>query len=82
VRSHGDRLVDRRQNVLLHKTALSQNADRCAVAVEEGTMFRQLLQLYLGHGHERIDFMLRALEVLDAKCVDGHYLDTSLVADF
>jgi hypothetical protein len=42
----------------------------------------QLLQLDLGHGHERIDFVLGPLEVLYAECIDGYDLDTSLVADF
>lgn len=81
MRSRGDRLVDRRQDILLHQVALAQDADRCAVAVEKRPMLSQLLQLDLSHGHERIDFMLRALEVLDAERIDGHHLDAGLVAD-
>jgi hypothetical protein len=80
VRSHGDRLVDSRQNVLLHKIALTQHSNGGTIAVEECSMLRQLLELDLGHGHESIDFVFGALEVLDAEGIDGHYFDTSLVA--
>lgn len=45
-------------------------------------MFGELFQLDLCHGHERVDFMLGALEILDAKCVDGNDLDAGLVAHF
>jgi hypothetical protein len=44
-------------------------------------MLSQLLKLDLCHGHEGIDLVLRALEVLDAEGVDGDGLDASLVAD-
>lgn len=79
--SHGDRLVNRGQDVLFHEIALSQDPDRCAIAVQERPVFSQLLELDLGHGHERVDFMLGALEVLDAESVDSHDLDAGFVAN-
>jgi hypothetical protein len=75
-------LVHGLENVWLDEVALAQNADRGAVSVEKSTVFRQLLELDLGHGHEGIDLVLGALEVLDAEGVDGDDLDASLVADF
>jgi hypothetical protein len=43
-------------------------------------MLGELLKLNLGHGHERIDLVLGALEVLDTECINGYHLDASLVA--
>jgi hypothetical protein len=80
VRSHGDCLVNSRQNVLLHEFALAQDPDGRAIAVKESAVLSQLLKLHFRHRHEGVDFMLRALEVLDAKGIDGHHLDASLVA--
>jgi hypothetical protein len=81
VRGHGHCFVDSRQNVLLHEFALAQDPDGCAVAVKESPMLSQLLKFHLRHGHEGVNFVLRALEVLDAKGIDGHHLDTGLVAN-
>jgi hypothetical protein len=81
MRSHGNCLVDSRQNVLLHELALAQDPDGGAVAVQEGSMLSQLLKLHLRHGHEGVDFVFRALKILDAKGIDGHHLDASLVAN-
>lgn len=78
--SHGDRPVDCIQDILLHEIPLAQYPDGCAIAVQERTVFSQLLELDLSHGHERIDFMLGALEVLDTEGVDCDDLDTSFVA--
>jgi hypothetical protein len=44
-------------------------------------MLSQLLKFDLRHGHEGVDFVLRALEILNAKGIDGHHLDASLVAN-
>jgi len=68
---HGDGLVDGGQHVGLHQVALSQDADGGAVAIEQGAVLGQLLQLDLGHGHEGVDLVLGALEVLDTEGVDG-----------
>lgn len=44
-------------------------------------MLSELFELDLRHRHERIYFVLGAIEVLNAKRIDGNYFDTSLVAD-
>jgi hypothetical protein len=79
---HCNGLVNRHQYVWADELALPQYPNGCAVAIQQSSMLGQLLQLHLRHGHERINFMLRALEVLYAECVDGDNLDASLVADF
>jgi hypothetical protein len=79
--SHSHGPVHCVQNVPFHEVALSQHPDRCTVAVQQGPMLGQLFELDLGHGHERIDLMLRTVEVLDAEGVDGNDLDARLVAD-
>jgi hypothetical protein len=81
MRSHGDCCVNSRQNVFPHEIALAEHPDGRAIAVKKGSMFGDLLELDLGHGHERINLVLGALEVLDTKSIDGHHLDASLVAD-
>ena len=69
---HGNSLVHSHQYVWADELALPQ----------QSSVLSQLLQLHLCHGHERINFMLRALEVLYAECIDGDNLDASFVADF
>jgi len=44
-------------------------------------MFGQLTQLQFCHSHQGIDLVFRALEVFDAKRIDGHDFDSGLVAD-
>jgi len=79
---HCNSLVHSHLYIRTEKLALSQHPDGCAVTIQQGSVLCHLLQLDLGHGHEGIDFMLGALEVLYAECVDGDDLDASLVADF
>ena len=45
-------------------------------------MLSQLSQFDFCHLHKRVDFVFGALEVFNAECVDGYYLDTSFVAYF
>jgi hypothetical protein len=79
---HCNGLVNCHQHIRADELALPQYPNGCAVAIQQSSMLGQLLQLHLRHGHERVDFMLRALEVLYAEGVDGDNLDTSLIADF
>ena len=78
---HCNSLVYSHLYIGTEELALSQHPDGCAVTIQQGSVLCHLLQLHLGHGHEGIDFMLGALEVLYAECVDGDDLDASLVAD-
>lgn len=45
-------------------------------------MLSQLRQLRLRHVHQCVDFVFRALEVLDAEGIDGNTLYANLVAHF
>lgn len=81
MRSHGDCCIDSCQYVLPHEIALAEDPDGRAIAVKKGSMLGDLLKLDLGHGHERIDLVLGALEVLNAKGIDSNHLDARLVAD-
>lgn len=79
---HGNSLVHSHQYVWADELALPQHSDGCTIAIQQSSVLSQLLQLHLCHGHERINFMFRALEVLYAECIDGDNLDASFVADF
>jgi hypothetical protein len=48
--------------------------------MEQLAMLGQLIKLDLGHVHESVDFIFGALEVFNAKGVDGDNLDSGLVA--
>lgn len=82
VRSHCYSFVDGHEHIRLYELALAQYSNRCAESIQESSVLSQLLKFDLGHGHQRIDLMLRALEVLYAECVDGDDLDTRFVAYF
>ena len=79
--SHGNSLIDGFQNIGLDEFPLTQHSDGCAITVEKSTVLSQLLELDLGHGHQRVHLVFGALEVLNAERVDGHHLDAGLVAN-
>jgi hypothetical protein len=78
----GNRLVDRFDHIRLYQLAVSQDADGSSITVEQCSVLCQLPELELRQFHESVYFVLRALEVLDTKCIDGNDLDAGLVADF
>ena len=82
MRSHGYCFVNGFDHVRLDHITLAEDSYRCAITVKQGPVLGQLQQFELCHSHQSVDFVFRALEVLDTECVDGHDFDTCFVADF
>ena len=70
------------QNIFAEQVPLTQNPDRSAVTVQYITVMCELFQFHFCQLHQAVDFVLRAVEVLDAERVDCDNFDTAFVADF
>lgn len=77
-----DGFVDGLEHVGLDELALSEDPDAGAVSLQQVAVLRQLGELDFRHVHERIDFVLGSLEILDAEGVDGYHSDAGFVAHF
>ncbi len=82
VAGHIDGAVNGLEHVLLHQPPLAQHTHAGAVPVEQVAMLCQLGEFDFCHVHQGIDFIFRALEILDAESVDGHHFDAGFVAHF
>ena len=77
-----DRPIHGLEHVGLDQLALPQDTDAGAVPLQQVAVLRELRELDFGHVHERVDFVFRPLEVLNAEGVDGHYFHAAFVAHF
>ena len=70
------------EHIRLDELSSSQNSYTSPIAVKQGTVLSQLYEFDLGHVHQRIHFVLRALKVLDTEGIDRDVCDPGLVAYF
>lgn len=81
-RGHADGLIHHFQNIGLDQVALAQDANARAVPVEQVAVLDELLEFDLGHVHQRVHLVFRALEVFNAERVDRDMRYPGLVAYF
>jgi hypothetical protein len=74
--------VDCLEDIRFQELTLAQHSNACSIAIKKFAMLSQLNELDACHIHERIDFIFRSLEILNAERVYCHDFDAGFVANF
>lgn len=82
MRRSGHGPVDDIEDVRTDEVPLAKHANTSSVSLQKLAVLYKLLKLDLGELHNAIDLVFGAVEVLDAKSIHRHGLDSAFVADF